>query len=303
MPVIVPKGFPAYDILSGEGTFLMDNARAATQDIRALEILVLNIMPTKIVTETQLLRLISNSLIQVNVTFIHPRDHISKNTDHNHLEKFYKTFDQVKDKKFDGLIITGAPVEHLEFEEVDYWNELVEIMKYSETNVTSTLHICWGAQAALSYRYGIEKRLLAKKQFGVYNHKLNNDSHPLLRGFDDEFYAPHSRNTYNCTSDIEASDKLEILAYSDDAGAYIVSDKSGKNIYVSGHCEYDFDSLSKEYNRDLDRGIDIEIPINYYPEDDVTKKPINKWRSHANLLYRNWINFQVYQETQFEINK
>ncbi|MGB3367512.1 MAG: homoserine O-succinyltransferase [Acidaminobacteraceae bacterium] len=303
MPVIVPKGFPAYDILSGEGTFLMDNARAASQDIRALEILVLNIMPTKIVTETQLLRLISNCLIQVNVTFIHPRDHISKNTNHNHLEKFYKTFDQVKDRMFDGLIITGAPVENLEFEEVDYWDELVEIMNYSQTNVTSTLHICWGAQAALSYRYGIKKRALGKKQFGIYNHKVSNASHPLLRGFDDEFYAPHSRNTYNQTSDIEASNDLDILAYSDDAGAYIVSDKSSKNIYVSGHCEYDFDTLSKEYKRDLDRNVDIDMPINYYPDDDSSKKPINKWRSHANLLYRNWINFQVYQETQYEINK
>ena len=303
MPVIVPKGFPAYDILSDEGTFLMDNLRASSQDIRALEILVLNIMPTKIVTETQLLRLISNSLIQVNVTFLHPKNHISKNTDHNHLEKFYKTFDEIKDRKFDGLIITGAPVEHLDFNEVDYWDELVDIMNYSKDHVTSTLHICWGAQAALKHRYGIEKKPLDKKQFGIYSHRLLNDSHPLLRGFDDEFYAPHSRHTYNSVSDIEACGELEILAFSDDAGAYIVADRTGKNIYVSGHCEYDYDTLSKEYNRDLNRGLDIDVPINYYPDNDPSKRPINKWRSHANLLYRNWLNFQVYQVTQYEINK
>lgn len=302
MPVVVPESFPAFKTLTEEGLFLMDKFRAQHQDIRPLRILVLNLMPLKIVTETQLLRLISNSLIQVDVTFIHPSSHKSRNTDADHLQSFYKTFDDIKDQRFDGMIITGAPVENLDFEEVNYWAELQEIMNYSKENVTSTLFICWGAQAGLYHFYDVAKHPLEEKMFGVYNHEVLERKVALLRGFDDTFLAPHSRHTETRREDLERVDGLKILCESERAGVYIAATEDLSQIFVTGHSEYDGLTLHLEYARDRDKGLDIKVPYNYYPDDNPALRPKNRWRSHANLLFSNWLNYCVYQVTDYDLS-
>ncbi len=303
MPIKVSDALPAIEILNNENIFVMTETRALKQDIRPLEIAVLNLMPTKVETETQLLRVLGNTPLQINVQFIHTKTHVSKNTSKSHIETFYKTFDDIKDSKFDGLIITGAPVETMEFEDVDYWEELCQIMEWSKENVTSTFHICWGAQAALYYHYGIPKCQLPEKTFGVFAHSIpDNKKHKmLLRGFDDVFYAPHSRHTEVRKSDIEKVSCLEILAESPDAGVYIITDKNERRFFITGHSEYDADTLQKEYTRDVNKGLDIKVPCNYFPDDDPKKDPKVLWRSHANLLYSNWLNYFVYQTTPYDI--
>ena len=303
MPVVVPESFPAYKTLTDEGLFLMTDERAVHQDIRPLEILVLNLMPLKIVTETQLLRLIGNSLIQVDVTFIHPKSHESKNTDASHLETFYKTFEDVKHKRFDGMIITGAPVENLAFDEVTYWQELQEIMDFSQANVTSTLFVCWGAQAGLYHFYDVPKYPLKEKKFGVFEHVITSNRYPLLRGFDEVFLAPHSRHTETRIEDVESVESLKILSYSTEAGVYIAARDDFSQIFVTGHSEYDDLTLHLEYSRDRDRGLNIEVPCNYYPEDNPENPPLNRWRSHANLLFSNWLNYCVYQVTDYDLTR
>jgi len=302
MPVVVPESFPAFKTLTEEGLFLMDTFRAEHQDIRPLEILILNLMPLKIVTETQLLRLISNSLIQVDVTFINPSTHESKNTDAEHLNTFYKCFDEIKNKRFDGMIITGAPVENLDFEDVTYWDELKEIMDFSKTNVTSTLFICWGAQAGLYHFHDVPKHPLKEKKFGVFEHDVLERKVPLLRGFDEVFLAPHSRHTETRREDVEKVDGLRVLCESDKAGVYIVANNDLSQIFVTGHSEYDGLTLHLEYARDKEKGLDIEIPFNYYPKDNPTLRPKNRWRSHANLLFSNWLNYCVYQVTDYDLS-
>ncbi len=303
MPIKVSDSLPAIEILNNENIFVITETRALTQDIRPLEIAVLNLMPTKVETETQLLRVLGNTPLQINVQFIHTKTHVSKNTSKSHIETFYKTFDDIKDSKFDGLIITGAPVEKMDFEEVDYWEELCQIMEWSKENVTSTFHICWGAQAALYYHYGVPKIPMDEKVFGVFRHTVNPDKKHkiLLRGFDDEFYAPHSRHTGVDKADIEKVSALEILAESPEAGVYIITDKDERRFFITGHSEYDADTLQKEYMRDVDKGMDIKVPINYFPDDDPIKEPMVKWRAHANLLYSNWLNYFVYQTTPYDI--
>lgn len=303
MPIKVPNELPAVKILAEENIFVMTDTRAITQDIRPLKILVLNLMPKKTETETQLSRLLGNSPLQVEFELIHTKSHIPKHTSQEYLLAFYKTFDDVKSKKFDGLIITGAPVEKLEFEEVEYWQELCEIMEWSKIHVTSTLHICWGAQAGLYYHYGIKKYPLEEKLSGIYTHKADYKKSILLRGFDDEFPVPQSRYTTVKREDIEKAPELKILASSDEAGVYIVTTENGKQIFVTGHSEYDTDTLKNEYLRDKDAGISIKIPKNYFPDDDITKQPLNTWRSHANLLYSNWLNYFVYQTTPYDIEE
>ncbi len=303
MPIKIPNELPATATLLSENIFAITETRAITQDIRPLKILVLNLMPTKIVTETQLARILGNTPLQVELEFMHTSTHVSKNTSYDHLLTFYKTFDQVKDEKYDGMIITGAPVEHLEFEEVEYWNELCEIMEWSKSHVTSTFHICWGAQAALYYHYGIKKQKLDKKLFGVFEHTVDRKKSILMRGFDDVFYAPHSRYTTVTREDIEKESALKILASSEKAGVYVAATKKGRQVFVTGHSEYDPDTLDKEYKRDRAAGLDTAIPYNYYPDDDPNKKPISTWRSHANLLYTNWLNYFVYQTTPYDITK
>jgi homoserine O-succinyltransferase len=300
MPIKIPDCLPAYETLVKENIFVMTEHRAIHQDIRPLRIAILNLMPTKIVTETQILRLIGNSPLQVDVVLLHPKSHVSKNTPQEHLIQFYRHFDDVKDRKFDGLIITGAPVETLEFEEVDYWEELTRIMEWSKTHVFSTFHICWGAQAALYYHYGIPKYPLEKKMFGVFPHRINKQYVKLFRGFDDVFYVPHSRHTTVLRKDIEKVNELEILSESDEAGIYIVMSKDGKQVFITGHSEYDAGTLRNEYLRDKAKGLDIQIPKNYFPNDDETKEPVVSWRGHANLLYTNWLNYYVYQETPYD---
>jgi homoserine O-succinyltransferase len=300
MPIKIPDCLPAYETLVKENIFIMTEHRAIHQDIRPLRIAILNLMPTKIVTETQILRLIGNSPLQVDVVLLHPKSHVSKNTPQEHLIQFYRHFDDVKDQKFDGLIITGAPVETLEFEEVDYWEELTRIMEWSKTHVFSTFHICWGAQAALYYHYGIPKYPLEKKMFGVFPHRINKQYVKLFRGFDDVFYVPHSRHTTVLRKDIEKVNELEILSESDEAGIYIVMSKDGKQVFITGHSEYDAGTLRNEYLRDKAKGLDIQIPKNYFPNDDETKEPVVSWRGHANLLYTNWLNYYVYQETPYD---
>lgn len=304
MPIRVQDNLPAIETLGQENIFVMTEKRALTQDIRPLKILILNLMPTKIVTETQLLRMLGNSPLQVDVSFMHTKSHTSKNTSLSHLETFYGTFDDFKNQKFDGLIITGAPVENLEFEEVDYWNELCEIMEWSKTNVTSTFHICWGAQAALYYHYGIPKKPLDKKMFGVFEHYVNpQQKHKmLLRGFDDTFFVPHSRHTEILEEDILKVPELDILAKSDDAGVYIVTAKSERQFFITGHSEYDADTLKTEYLRDINKGLSIDMPENYFPENNPENEPQMKWRAHANLLYSNWLNYYVYQATPYNID-
>ena len=303
MPIKVSDSLPAIEILNNENIFVITETRAMTQDIRPLEIAVLNLMPTKVETETQLLRVLGNTPLQINVQFINTKTHISKNTSKSHIETFYKTFDDIKDSKFDGLIITGAPVEKMDFEEVDYWEELCQIMEWSKENVTSTFHICWGAQAALYYHYGVPKIPMEEKVFGVFEHTVNPDKKHkiLLRGFDDCFYAPHSRHTGVKKEDIEKVPALEILAESPEAGVYIITDKNERRFFITGHSEYDADTLQKEYIRDVNRGLDIKVPKNYFPDDDPTKGPVVRWRSHANLLYSNWLNYFVYQTTPYDI--
>lgn len=303
MPIKIPDSLPAAEILAGENIFVMTEARAQRQDIRPLSIVLLNLMPTKISTETQLLRLIGNTPIQVDVTFLHPESHKSKNTPEEHLLKFYNTFSEIRDMKFDGLIITGAPVELLPFEEVNYWNELQEIMDWSLHNVYSTFHICWGAQAGLYHHYGIPKYSIPEKVSGVFEHKVIKKNMMLLRGFDEVFYAPHSRHTEVRREDIEKVRELEILSESDEAGVYIVSAMNGRQIFVTGHSEYDPLTLKAEYDRDKGKGMNPKPPRCYFPDDDPDKPPIVKWRAHSNLLYANWLNYYVYQETPFDLDE
>ncbi len=300
MPINIPKALPARELLKQEKIFVMDEDRASTQDIRPLNIAILNLMPEKERTELQLLRLLGNTPLQVNVTFLHTATHESKNISQSHLEHFYETFDEVKNRRFDGLIITGAPIEHLQFEEVNYWEELKAIMDWSKDNVTSSLHICWGAQAALYHHYGIDKFPLDAKCSGVFEHVLSNPKIKLVRGFNDQFYVPHSRYTDVSKEEIEAHPELQLLASSEDAGAFMIMSEDGKHIMLTGHLEYDAGTLAEEYERDRKKGLDIAIPKNYFPEDDPTKKPFNTWRSHTHLLFSNWLNYYVYQETPYE---
>ena len=302
MPIRVPDKLPATKQLRNENVFVMSETRAMHQDIRPLKIAIVNLMPTKITTETQLLRLLSNSPLHVEIDLIGMDSHTSKNTSAEHLETFYKTFKDIKDQKYDGMIITGAPVENYDFKDVDYWDELVSIMEWSKTHVTSTFHICWAAQAGLYYHYGIPKYSLDKKLSGVYKHKVNRRTAKLVRGFDNEFYAPHSRYTEVRAEDIKKVKELEILAESDEAGVYIVFTKGGRQIFVTGHSEYDADTLLNEYLRDVGRGINPDIPKNYFPDDNPDKKPVVRWRSHANLLFSNWLNYFVYQITPYDID-
>lgn len=303
MPVKIPAALPAAKILTEENIFVMDDTRAMTQDIRPLKIAIVNLMPTKEVTETQLLRLLGNTSLQIEITLLTMASHESANTSREYLEAFYRNFDDIKDQKFDGLIITGAPVENLPFEEVDYWSEMVRIMDWSHTHVFSTLHICWAAQAALHHQFGIDKHKLDDKVFGIFEHRVLNIHHKLVRGFDDNFRAPHSRHTTIHKEDIVRIPELEILAESDEAGVFLIASKDGRSIYVSGHAEYDAETLSREYNRDVSKGLKIEVPRNYYPGNDPARIPPNSWRSHANLLFVNWLNYFVYQETPYDINK
>ncbi len=301
MPIKIPDKLPAAEVLQKENIFLINQDRAIHQDIRALEIAILNLMPTKIETETQILRLLSNTPLQINIVLLHPESHQSKNASAEHLKNFYQTFSDIKDRKFDGLIITGAPVEQLKFSEVNYWNELKEIMEWSKHNVYSTLHICWGAQAGLYYHYGIDKKDTDGKLSGIYKHSVNRKSADLVRGFDDAFYAPHSRFTEVDKEDILKHDSLEILSESKDAGVYIVTSNNGRHVFVTGHPEYDRHSLSTEYKRDRNKGFEIDVPCNYFPDNNPDKEPVFNWRSHASLLYINWLNYYVYQLTPYDI--
>ncbi len=302
MPVIIPSDLPAYKTMEDENIFVMSRERAESQDIRPLEIILVNLMPTKIDTETQFVRLLSNSPIQINVEFIHTGTHQSKNTAGSHMKNFYKSIYEVKHKKYDGMIITGAPVELMEFEKVDYWNELREILEFSHNNVTSAMYICWGAQAALNYFYGLQKRELPAKLFGIFEHEKKHSTCMLLNGFDDIFYVPHSRHTEISKADIESVKELAILAESDEAGIHIASTDNYSKIFIMGHSEYDPLTLKGEYDRDVSQGKEINIPMNYYPDDDPSKTPFVKWRSHANLLFKNWINI-IYQETPYNIDE
>ena len=303
MPIKVQNNLPAIETLNQENIFVITEKRALTQDIRPLKILILNLMPTKIATETQLLRVLGNTPLQIDISFMHTSSHESKNISKSHLETFYGTFADYKEQKFDGLIITGAPVENMEFEEVDYWEELCEIMEWSKSHVTSTFHICWGAQAALYYHYGIKKYPVGKKVFGVFPHQVVPEKKHkiLLRGFDDTFYVPHSRHTEIKAEDIEQVPELEILSTSPEAGVYIVTAKSERQFFITGHSEYDDITLATEYFRDKDKGLEIDVPYNYFPEDNPNNPPKNIWRSHANLLYSNWLNYFVYQTTPYRI--
>lgn len=301
MPIRIPNDLPAVETLQQENIFVMPQDRAIRQDIRPLEIVLLNLMPTKIVTETQLTRLLGNTPLQVNLELMHTTSHRSKNTPQEHLLSFYKSFDELKHRKFDGMVITGAPVELMDFEDVDYWQELTEIMEWSKTNVHSTFHICWGAQAGLYYHYGVAKHRLPEKLFGVFKHKADYKRAILLRGFDDTFWVPHSRHTTVLREDIEKVPELKILASSEEAGVYALMNKGGRQIFITGHSEYDADTLEKEYLRDKNQGLPIAVPENYYPDNDDTKEPVVRWRGHSNLLFSNWLNYFVYQTTPYDI--
>jgi homoserine O-succinyltransferase len=303
MPVIIQPTLPARSVLESENIFVMGKTRAIHQDIRPLKLAILNLMPTKIVTETQLLRLLSNSALQVDVTLLHINSHESKNTPEEHLLAHYVHFEQVCNMKFDGLVITGAPVENLPFEDVDYWAKLQEIFNWSETNVYSTFNICWAAQAGLYHRYGVPKYPLSAKMFGVYQHQILSQNEALLRGFDDFFYAPHSRHTEIRRSDIEPRSDVDILSESDEAGVYIVASKDRRHFYITGHSEYDPLTLKSEYDRDIQKGLLIKVPRNYYPNDDPTRIPQVRWRGHAHLLFSNWLNYYVYQSTPYDIRQ
>lgn len=301
MPIIIPNELPAFDTLQEENIFAMSKARASIQDIRPLKILIVNLMPTKIKTETQLARVLANSPLQVELTLLAMDSHESKNTDKSHLETFYKTFDEIKNQRFDGMILTGAPIETLPFEEVDYWDELCQIMEFSKTNVYSSMHICWGAQAALYYHYGIKKYLTEKKVFGVFEHRVTRPHNPLVRGFDEVFYAPHSRHTTIRKNEVLAEPALRILAESDQAGVHIIATENGRQIFILGHQEYDKETLAAEYFRDVNKGLDINIPYNYFRDDDPEKEILFRWKGHASLLFSNWLNYYVYQETPFDL--
>ena len=303
MPIRIPDALPATEILEGENIFVMTEFRALHQDIRPLRVLILNLMPTKIATETQLMRKLSNTPLQIQVDLLRTKSHEATHVSAGHLETFYRTFEDIENEHYDGLIITGAPVELMEFEEVDYWEELCRIMDWSSTHVHSTLHICWGAQAGLYYHYGIQKYRLPKKASGVFEHRLLKPKSPLVRGFDDRFYAVHSRNTDVKIEDVEAVDDLEIVAVSDEVGLYIVKSVDSRRFFVFGHPEYDTDTLKLEYVREVKRGINPEIPVNYFPDDDPTRAPLNIWRSQAQLFYTNWLNYYVYQTTPYDLEK
>ncbi len=303
MPIKIPNSLPARAVLDDENIFVMTETRALHQDIRPLRIIILNLMPIKVTTETQLLRSLSNTPLQIEIDLLQTSTHISKNTPEDHLLKFYNVFDDIKDKRYDGMIVTGAPVETMEFEEVDYWDELCTIFEWTKANVHSTLHICWGAQAALYYHYGIPKHDIAKKMFGIYQHKVLNRSSRLLRGFDDVFYAPHSRHSELRQKDLRKVSQVKVLATSDEAGVYLAAANRGRQIFVIGHPEYDAETLSNEYFRDLSRGIQIDPPVNYFRDNDPEKGPLVTWRSHANLLYTNWLNYYVYQTTPYNLSE
>ena len=303
MPIKIQSDLPAKAELEEENIFVMDENRAISQNIRPLEIIVLNLMPIKQDTELQLLRGLSNTPLQIDVTFLQMSSHVSKNTSASHIKKFYQTFEEIKNNNYDGMIITGAPVEKLEFEEVNSWDELITVKEWSKKHVTSTIHICWGAQAGLYYHYGIKKELLPKKLSGVYKHRVMNRKEPLVRGFDDVFMAPHSRYTQASRQQILDNPRLKVLADSDEAGIYIVLGDGGKEIFVMGHPEYDRLTLDQEYKRDIDKGIEPDLPVNYYPDDDCNRKPLLSWRSHANNLYTNWLNYYVYQITPYDLNE
>ena len=301
MPIRIPNDLPATAALQQENIFVMTENRAVQQDIRPLEIVLLNLMPTKIITETQLSRVLGNTPLQVNLELMHTTSHISKNTPQDHMLSFYKSFEELRHRKFDGMVITGAPVEMIPFEQVDYWPELCEIMEWSKTHVHSTFHICWGAQAGLYYHYGIQKRVLPEKLFGVFPHTADYKRSILLRGFDDIFWVPHSRHTTVDRADIEAVPDLKILASSEKCGVYAVATKGGRQIFVTGHSEYDPLTLQTEYLRDKNQGLSISVPENYYPNDDDTQEPLVRWRGHGNLLFSNWLNYFVYQTTPYDI--
>jgi len=303
MPIKIPDQLPAYETLQNENIFVMDEGRASHQDIRPLKIALLNLMPTKITTETQLLRLLGNTPLQVEVTLLRTGTYQSKNTPEEHLLNFYQTIDQVNDQMFDGMIITGAPVEQLPFEEVDYWPELTSIMNWAETHVFARLYICWGAQAGLYHQFGVPKYPLAAKQFGIFKHNVVEKNIKLLRGFDDVFYAPHSRHTEIRREDIEKVPGLQVIAESDEAGVYIVAHAESRQVFITGHSEYDPLTLKAEYDRDVKAGLPIEIPVNYFADDDPTKAPVVRWRGHSHLLFANWINYYVYQETPYDLSQ
>ena len=300
MPINVPNNLPAIAALKNENIFIMEESRAIHQDIRPLRIALLNLMPLKIVTETDLIRTLSNTSLQVELDLFYMDEHESKNTPREHLKVFYKTFEQIRHHRYDGLIITGAPVEMLDFETVDYWKTLCEVMEWSKTNVTNTLHICWGAQAGLFYHYGIKKYPLPKKAFGVFDHNISDPKVPLVRGFDDVFPAPHSRHTENRMEDIQKHPDLFLLAWSEKVGSNIVISRNGKQVFISGHLEYNPLTLKNEYDRDVSKGLPIEVPENYFPGNDASKAPVIRWRAHANLLFSNWLNYYVYQETPYD---
>ena len=302
MPIKIDDRLPAKESLERENIFVMTESRAQTQDIRPLKIIILNLMPTKIETETQLLRLLGNSPLQVDIELLQTATHKSKHTAEDHMLTFYKTFDEIKNKKYDGMIVTGAPVELMEFEEVDYWDELCDIFEWSKKNVYSTFHICWGAQAGLYYHYGIKKYKLDEKIFGVFKHKPLDLYHPLMRGFDDVYYVPHSRHTETRFQDIALCKDLQIISYSEESGIHLISDLDCRNFYATGHSEYDSDTLAKEYFRDLKKGLPIKIPYNYFPDDDPAKKPEMTWRNVGTLMFTNWLNYFVYQKTPYDIN-
>lgn len=303
MPIRIPDALPATSELESENIFVMTEYRALHQDIRPLKVVILNLMPTKETTETQIMRKLSNTPLQIDITLLHTASHNAKNVSESHLDSFYRTFDDIRDQHFDGMIITGAPVETLDFADVDYWDELCRIMEWSSTNVHSVLHICWGAQAGIYYHYGITKHDLSEKMFGVFKHYLVKSTSPLVRGLDDEFWAPHSRFTEVRAADIAANPKLELIALSDEAGVYIAKSVDSKHIFVFGHPEYDRDTLKAEYDRDVSRGMDIAIPKHYYPDDDPKQAPQNKWRAQAQLIYTNWLNYYVYQTTPYDVEQ
>ena len=303
MPIKIPEKLPAFDVLRQEHVFVMEEDRAIHQDIRPLKIVVLNLMPLKITTEIHLIRLLANTPLQVEIDLLHTETHLSKNTPAEHLQTFYKSFDEIKDKNYDGMIITGAPVEKLEFEEVTYWDELKTIMDWSLHHVTSTLYICWAVQAGLYHHYGIPKYPMPKKKFGIYKHTLNDTNAPIVQGFDDIFLAPHSRYTEIKKEDIIKHENLKVISESEEAGIYIVISKDGKQIFVTGHSEYDPLTLKEEYERDIAKGLEIDLPENYFPHNDMNNFPVVRWRSHANLLFSNWLNYYVYQITPFDISK
>ena len=303
MPIKIPNSLPARETLEGENIFIMTEYRAIHQDIRPLNLLILNLMPTKIATETQLLRKFSNTPLQIQVELLQTISHDAQNVDRSHLESFYTSYDQIKDKNYDGLVITGAPVENLDFETVDYWEELCQIMEWSKTHVHSTLHICWGAQAGLYYHYGIPKYALPQKLFGVFDHRVLKPSSPLFRGFDDRFYAPHSRHTEVLEEDIRKVPGLEVLAVSEEAGVFAVKTEDSRQFFLLGHLEYDRNTLAQEYWRDVDRGLDIQVPRHYFPNDDPNQTPIVRWRSAGQLIYTNWLNYYVYQTTPYDLTR